>query len=367
MNNFPTLYHKTKSGAIIEWNLSVKGSKVITVWGQINGGKKQTAELICSPKNEGKANETTAEEQAQKEAQAQWKYQLERKYRESIEDAQEVQLLPMLARSKSVTREEKINFPCHIQPKFDGLRCLSYWNEDNTDVLLQSRNGKFYIVPHISEELKKILPHDSILDGELYTHGVTFQTVTSWVKRLQPETSKVCYRCYDCPTSKGIDGKVWEERYKDLKDILGKGSKFISVCDTKKVSNIDEVFEYQAECVADGYEGAILRTFDGLYLFGQRSRHELLKVKTFLEDDFEVIGYKTGLAGTKEENAVVWRCKTKENKEFFVRPSGSIEDRETMLKEAKSYIGKMYNVKYFEKTDDGNLRFPTGLGFKEDR
>jgi len=366
MKKFPTLYHKTKSGAIIEWNLSVDGTKITTVWGQQNG-KKQTAELICTPKNEGRANSTTAEEQALKEAEAQWKFQVERKYRETPDAAEEVQLLPMLARSKSVTRDEKISFPCHIQPKFDGLRCLSYWNDDNTEVLLQSRNGKFYNVPHLKEELKKLLPYNTILDGELYTHGETFQTVTSWVKKLQPETSKICYRVYDCPTCEGIDGRVWEDRYEDLKEIISKGTNFISVCETKKVYNIDEVFEYQSECVAEGYEGAILRTFQGKYLFGHRSKTELLKVKLFIDDEFEIVGYKTGKVGTKEANAVIWNCKIKDGIFCEVRPKGSIVKREEVLKEADKYIGKMYTVKFFEYTDAGNLRFPVGLGFKEDR
>lgn len=364
MKTFPTLYHKSKTGAIIEWNLSVDGSKITTVWGQSNG-KKQTSELICTPKNEGRSNETNAEEQAIKEAEAQWKYQLDRKYRLTPEESEEVILFPMLARSKSVQRDENCSFPCHIQPKFDGLRCMAMW--DNDEIILMSRNGKPYTVPHISEELKSILPKDTILDGELYVHGLSFQSISSWCKRVQPDTAKVCYRVYDCPTCEGINGRIWEERFEDLKDIVGKGSDFISVCETKKVYNMDEVFEYQSECVADGYEGAILRTLNGRYLWGQRSRHELLKVKLFVDDEFEIIGYKSGLQGTKEENAVIWKCKTKTGKEFFARPSGSIEDREEKLKEADKYIGKFYTVKFFEYTDDGNLRFPVGEGFKEDR
>ena len=354
---FPSLYHKSKNGKIIKWNLFVKGSKIVTVWGQLNG-VEQTSELICTPKNEGRSNQTTAEEQAIKEAEAMWKYQLDRKYRESIEDAQEIQLLPMLARSKSVSKDEKIKFPAHCQNKFDGLRCLSYWNHDNTEVILQSRNGKFYNVPHISEELKKILPYDTILDGELYVHGFTFQAITSWVKKLQPDTSKICYRVYDIPQYKGIDGKQWIDRWEDLKSVIKKDSDKIILCETVVVNNMDGVFEFQSKAVAEGYEGGILRIFDGLYLFGQRSRHELLKIKSFLEEDFEIVGYTSGKKGTKEENAIMFICKIKDGVECTVRPRGKISDREDMLKNAKSFLGKIYSVKFFEYTDEGNLRFP---------
>lgn len=366
MKKFPTLYHKSKNGKIIEWNLSVSGDTITTVWGQIDG-KKQIATLICTPKNEGRSNQTSAEEQALKEAEAQHLFQLERKYRLSPDEAEEVILLPMLARSKSISKTEKILFPCHIQPKFDGVRCMCFWNDENTEVLLQSRSGKFYNIPHIASELKMILPHGTILDGELYIHGVGFQTVSSAVKRIQEDTKKVCYRLYDCPTFKGINGNKWIERFEILKSIDLNDSSFISVCDTKTVNNMDEVFEYQAQCLADGYEGAILRTFDGLYLFGHRSKTELLKVKNFIDDEFEIVGWKTGLKGTKEENAIIWFCKTKDGKEFAVRPMGSIEKREEMLKEAKKYIGTMYTVKYFELSDSGTPRFGVGLGWKDDR
>lgn len=364
MKKFAPLYHKTKNGAIIEWNISVKGSKITTTWGQI-GGKIQTSELICEAKNEGRANATTSEEQAIKEAEAMWKYQVELKYRESIEEAEEVQILPMLARSKSITKDENIDFPCHIQPKFDGVRCMAMWDGD--DIILMSRNGKSYNVPHIADELRKMLPKETILDGELYVHGVGFQTVSSLVKRVQPETSKVCYRVYDCPMNKGVTGRMWQDRYEDLKKIVSNGTTRISVCETKEVHNMEEVFEYQGECIADGYEGAILRTLDGKYLFGHRSRSELLKVKNFIDDEFEIVNFCGGKKGTKEENAIMFTCKIKNGSTFNVRPKGKIADREEMFKNGKKYIGKMYTVKFFEYSDEGIPRFPVGLGIHEDR
>ena len=371
MKTYPSLYHKSKTGKTVQWDIKVEGSKIITEWFQLPIGKVQRSEVIATPKNVGRSNETTSEQQAIIEGDAMWKFQIDRKYSDTIEEAQETIFLPMLARSKNFSKDEKIEYPVHVQPKLDGVRCLTYWNDEGTEVLLQSRNGKFYNVPQVAKALSKFLPKDSMLDGELYCHGVGFQTVTSWCKKLQEETKNITYNIYDCPKHYGDYSKPWSERCKDLYEIAEEAETLkldcIVLVGAYECNSSDEVYKWQKSFVSEGYEGAIIRKLDGKYLFGQRSRTELLKVKSFMEDDFEVINYTTGLPGTKEANAVIWCCKTIEGKFFNVRPKGTIKARIEALKDAKSFISKMYSVKFFEYTDDLIPRFPTGEGFKCDR
>jgi DNA ligase-1 len=357
------LYHKSKSGSIWSWSVWTEGNIIKTEHGLLNGAK-QISERVAEAKNVGKANATSDNEQAEAEARSMWTYQRDRKYRESIKAAETDELaLPMLAKSKAFKHGDKLDYPVDVQPKYDGVRCLAFW--ENGEVKLTSRNGKPWIVPHIQKALVKFLPGDCVLDGELYVHGVGFQTITSWVKKLQKNTEQICYHVYDCPEANGVF-LPWEKRLKNLEVILACNSYNNKVClaPTQRVMNEEDILKAEALYVAAGFEGAIIRKLDGTYRYGYRS-NDLLKVKSFMDDEFEVVNYKTGELGTKEANAVIWICRTKDGKEFAVRPRGSVVDREQARKTAMRRLGHLYKVKFFEYTDDGLPRFPVGLGFRD--
>ena len=133
-----TLYHKSKTDAIVQWDIWTEGAVICTKYGQI-GGKMQTARKTATPKNVGRANATTAEEQAILEAKAMHKKRLDAKYSLTIEDAKKEVFLPMLAGSFD-KRKDKVVYPVDVQPKLDGVRCLAYWDGDS--VKLMSRGGK---------------------------------------------------------------------------------------------------------------------------------------------------------------------------------------------------------------------------------
>lgn len=364
MNELPTLYHRGKTGAMIEWKVWVEGDTYIVEWGQI-GGAKQIAKVVCEAKNVGRANSTTPQEQAIFEAKAKWQYQRDRKYRESIEEAKEVVFLPSPARQKVFQwggKEKLLRFPVDVQRKFDGVRCLAY--REGNEVLLISRNGLQWTAPHIAKALADILPEDCVLDGEMYVHGVGFQTITSWVKRLQPETEQVEFHIYDCPEYNGITEESWSVRKQHLAEVMRNAKKPLILTDTYSASSEKEIKTLQKQFVSEGFEGAIVRILTGIYKYGERSNY-VLKVKDFIDAEYEVVGAETGKKGSKEENAVIWICKNKNGDTFSVRPKGSIKDREKAYKTARSRFGQLYKVKFFEYTDDGLPRFPVGLGFRD--
>ena len=82
----PWLYSKTASGAVNVWQCWAQGANVEVRWGQ-EGGALQYASYECHPKNAGRSNSTTAEEQAVKEAVAKFKKQLKKKYFTTREEA----------------------------------------------------------------------------------------------------------------------------------------------------------------------------------------------------------------------------------------------------------------------------------------
>jgi ATP-dependent DNA ligase len=355
---FPRLYHKGKSGTLVQWDIWTEGNTIFVRHGQLNGKIQSTPGIVCEGKNTGKSNETSPEEQAIAEAKSMWIYKLERKYSETQEDAQEEVFLPMLA-GKFTSRKNKIKYPVSVQRKIDGLRCVASWSGDN--VRLMSRSGKDLNLPHIQEELESFLPKGVVLDGELYTHGIPFQTVTSWIKRLQPESKNIQYLVYDCPEYDGVS-KIWTDRLKDLKLLFKEKHNHIELLETNSASNEEEVQKLQKQFVQEGYEGAIIRINDGKYAYGFRS-NDLLKLKSFDDAEFKVIDFDRGVG--KFINIPILICETKEGKTFKVAPKGTQEYRENLLKNIKKFIGKQLTVRYFGVSQDLIPRFPVGVGFRE--
>ena len=82
---FSTLYKKTNTGAIQSWTVSVDDTRIITYHGQHMGKLQKTEDTIKEGKNAGRANATTAQEQANAEAKAKWEKQKKKGYVEHIE------------------------------------------------------------------------------------------------------------------------------------------------------------------------------------------------------------------------------------------------------------------------------------------
>src|SRR3989304_5553014 len=80
---------------------------------------------------------------------------------------------PMLA-APFEDHKHKLVYPVTVQPKFDGVRCLAFRKADGT-IMLQSRGGDPYELPHIQNEISPWLGNGWILDGELYIHGTSLQ------------------------------------------------------------------------------------------------------------------------------------------------------------------------------------------------
>jgi len=84
----PTLYKKTSTGADQMWSIGTYRNVIITQFGQVGGKIQETHDIVKTGKNIGRSNETTAIEQAELEARAQWeKKKTAKGYVESLSDA----------------------------------------------------------------------------------------------------------------------------------------------------------------------------------------------------------------------------------------------------------------------------------------
>ncbi len=189
---FPELYKTMKSGKPSFWRIYVIGDQYFRESGMVGGAVKQYAPVTATPKNVGRANETTPEDQALFEAFSHWKKKKDELYTEG--DAGEVdnvdvgeRLRPMLAETYQDLSVK--SFPYAASRKIDGVRAMAYL--DGNEVVLLSRQGKKYKwMDGIRQALYPILKESGVvLDGEVYSHEIPFSKV-SGAARAENKKSK---------------------------------------------------------------------------------------------------------------------------------------------------------------------------------
>lgn len=361
-----TLYHKGKGGAMYQWTIWTKGPEIHTEHGKV-GGKMTPSMKVAKGKNIGKKNETSPSKQAELEAESMYTHKLERKYSTTPDAADAPVFLPMLAHPFDKVKPAKLTWPADEQPKLNGVRCLARW--EGSSIRLMSRGGKTYEVPHLQEDIAKFLPDDMVLDGEIYIHGATLQQINKLVKKFRPGpdgTARLQLWVYDLFETENTD-MVWKDRRFELVDIFKdvKKAKVKSLIQvpSKPVRTSEEVIAVQNAYIGEGFEGGIVRLLDGKYELGHRSRN-LLKVKSFEDDEFEIVGFTTGRG--KFKGCVIWIVKTKDGQEFKVVPKGTLEDKKDKYKNGKSYLGQMLTVRYAELSEDGiPIGNTVGVGIRD--
>ena len=269
---------------------------------------------------------------------------------------------PMLAH-KYEDRRNKIDFAhAYIQPKLDGVRCLAIRSGDK--ITLLSRQGKpFSGLEHIRNRLLEVMIDGAIWDGELYVHGMPFQSLLSLVKKVQPDSANVEYHVYDT-----VSDRPFEERQDIPQWAIAEqpiSSDPVKIVSTHKVDKFDDVDAYHQWFVERGYEGIMLRWGMDGYKSGYRSEH-LLKVKAFMDEEFEIVDVVPGVG--KESDKGTFVCKTKDGTIFNCRPRGRDDLRAEYLANKSNYISKMLTVEFFEWTTSENPvpRFPVGKAIRED-
>ena len=352
------LYSKTKKGDLQTWVAYTEGDKVCTEHGKLNG-KIQLSKKTAKGKNIGKANETTPEEQAGLQAMSMFRKKMDKGYFLTPEEAlNTIVFLPMGAH-KFDEKKHNLQYPVLAQPKMNGVRCMAHWDGDTVKLL--SRGGKYYNVQHIIDACTKVLPKGQVFDGELYIHGMPLGDINSLVKKPKPGSEKLEFWIYDTFYMDKLDD-TFKVRFDYLLELYHDYIKFplvkVPCCYLNKE---EDVRPAEADYVKQGFEGAIVRDFRGTYELANRSDY-LLKVKSFLDDEFKIIGFCDGEG--KSEGCVIWECITPEGKSFEVVPKGTMEERAEWFKTGNEYIGKWLTVKFQEYSDKKIPCINTGLAIR---
>lgn len=365
---WPQLYAKASTGKIKTWQIGVTLNEddtaiMWTMHGFLDGKKQLKPKPIKIGKNIGKKNETTPYDQALSEALSKHKKQIDKKYIIEIPTAENEPniYLPMLA--KKLTKEP--DFPVLTQPKLNGVRSLNK-KVDPATVNITSRKFKSYneTMPHIRNAVLPLLNVDEYFDGELYRYGWTFQQILRRVKKLRPDSDQVQLWVYDMiPLDlkmKAIDrNHLYHARIPDNHPNIVK-------VESKIANNAEELEEQHRENIGRGFEGTIIRTLDGLYVFDYRSPY-LLKKKDFIDEEFMIVGAEveisaeedpdTGEIIEKEMVVFVFEVNDGTHRTFNARPRGTVADRMRWLSEIDRIKGHFMTVRFLEYSEDN---IPTG-------
>jgi len=360
------LYKRTKTGAIQTWEIIIDGGAYFTKEGQQGGKITQSNPTKCKAKNVGRANETTPETQAIKEAKSKWDKKLKTGYTVDVTNVDNVDMFyePMLAK-KYEDYKDKLTFPCYIQGKLDGIRCVSNFS------CCRSRKGEtFQSTAHIQDLLKPVFELDklAILDGELYNHELNndFSKIQSLVVKkklsiidVMEITDVLQYHVYDVPKFGVYDeSDLFSDRFFAFKKFYDEHPEMhsaVRLVPTYEANSYEEIDDYLDRFLEDGYEGAIIRVNDKYH---NKRSNSLLKYKKFIDEEYKILDIHHG-RGNKANMAAKMRFMSKSGHYFNASIKGKHERLKEILIDKDHYIGKMATVKYFNLTPDKQIpRFP---------
>jgi hypothetical protein len=165
------LYKVDSKGKVRVYFIEQEDEKYRMVTGLLVGNLVRSKWTTAKPKNVGRANETTAEQQADAEIAARYTKKSNEGYFDKLDDATDNPegkfFQVMLAMEWEKVKDKDKSFPLIADPKLDGMRMTESGIENI------SRKGKpIPTVPHIIEDLKDFFKEypNIRLDGEIYNH-----------------------------------------------------------------------------------------------------------------------------------------------------------------------------------------------------
>ena len=400
----PLLEKTNDDGNTYVWQIMFDGEYLITKSGRIDGVKTPHLRLI-EPKG-GKSFQKQAKQDLSKKHQN----KVDQGYSTGDEDEEyEIFKQPMLASILKNFKQIK-RYPVAVQFKYNGERAIvRKESEFEHNVAIRSRTMKVISnLNHLREDMNvffRYLPPGTMLDGELYIHGMNRNKIRSAIgahsgksKKVSPNNKYVQYVIFDIIDKK----KVFEDRIDILKNAYenylenNEKSNFV-ITSTFMAFDQDSMTCFYDMAIDMGYEGTIVRYFGGEC---DGNKHEILtedpissemvesttcdlvikdepfersyyrhgrsvgmfKVKPFFEEEGEIIDIENEEGGDRSLAKLV--LMNPDGVVFRMRPAGTIKKRQEILKNKEKYIGMHYEYKYQEKFESGRPNILGPIGFK---
>lgn len=275
-----------------------------------------------------------------------------------------------------------LSYPTWASPKYDGFRCVI-----NSLGEPMSRNMKPIPNAYVFGKIKEMqLPQ---FDGELLTYTNDkvddFNTVQSKLSSRSgmPDFRYMVFDYWAKPST------VYRERNLVVLDwCTVRGNRRVEPVNQVKIHNEEELLEYEAQCLSQGWEGVMVRDPDASYKFGRSTVKEgiLLKLKRFFDAEAVVVEahelMHNANEATTNELGYTERSSHKANMqgmdtlgkftvrwgdvEFDVGTGFSASQRAEYWQDDSRMVGRSLTFKYQSLGPSGKPRFPVFLGFRHD-
>lgn len=376
MKKFPILYKRTSKGGTQQWQIVSDADSYTTVEGMVNGKLTTNNPHLCQPKNPGKANATTAAQQAEKEAEAKWDKKLKQGYVEDVTAIDSVTFRKPMKGDKWKDRQDEVIFPIDVQDKCNGIRC-----QNEVDAARSTGGEIFHTIPHIRAALSPIFEQwpEAFIDGEAFNYGLRrnlnrlIELVSVMIKpkdltpALLAESEKIVQLHVFDGWGFGTITKdtPYKERHaavtKLIKDL---DSKYLYVLKSTQVDDVRTLLKLLKENKKTGGEGLMVRWGACEYKHG-RSKY-LLKLKHFDDAEFEVLDIQEGNANwTGCAKRVVLKlpapCKGADGKimtSFASNIDGDVPWLRRLFLNRKEVIGEMATCEYQQLSEYGIPQIP---------
>lgn len=303
-----------------------------------------------------------------------------------FKDIDSVPVFECMLAHDGANHESKIVGKKLVEPKLDGVRCLTVVDYENQTVTQYTRNGKILEnFTHITEYLSQYINEfgrSMVLDGEVVSH--TFQDLMKQVHRKDNvEAGDARLVLFDClpmvEFKQGVSVMGLKRRREFLKNWqnIFADSGFIEIVPQREfdldiLTDEIEFKDYNQEMVQAGYEGIMVKDPDSKYECKRSTAW--LKQKPFIEVSLAVTGYEEG-TGRNEGRLGALICEGEDDGKTISVNCGSgfsDSDRSELWAGRDSLVGQVVEVRAdaITQNQDGtySLRFPrfkTFRGFKK--
>jgi len=358
----PRLIFRDLKNQVRQWEICFDGENLITHHG-VSGGVIQEVKRSVSVNNSGR----NIYQQALIEGKKRYQDKIHEGYH--TEGVDTIFKKPMMAEQFD-KHIDKItgDFTLTYQLKIDGERALTSISSMGITRLSRS-NKPIPFQDHLDNEcynLLSLLPYGTVLDGELYKHGIPFEEISSRcsVGRKEPHYDReiIEYWIFDIITPEPMD---YINRYNLMLEAYSK-------CNLTKLvllplytceGNMESIEQHLTYAMSLGYEGIMIKNPNSKYIHGRTCN--LLKVKKFIDEEAVIVDVVSG-SGTEQDCAIFVLYDNVTGRDFPVRPQGTFEQRRYWYSNPNVVLGRYYTYKYFGQRTAGQLpRFPIGMRFRD--
>tara|TARA_B100000212_G_scaffold341843_1_gene326321 strand:- start:384 stop:1652 length:1269 start_codon:yes stop_codon:yes gene_type:complete len=283
-----------------------------------------------------------------------------------------------LANKYNDKTKKKVDFKkdvWYVSRKLDGVRCLVVVDEKGKATSYSRAGKQFHTLSLVEKEIEKLGVKDVVFDGEMCIVNENgdedFQSVMKEISRKNHTIQNGLFQVFDYIPynmfSKGHGNTVtFSQRTLTLhRLLLDNKLNYIKFLEQIPVTSFEELDSLSNTAASKGWEGLMIRKSD---IYKGKRTNDILKIKTFHDDEYKVEGLNFGpfryvKEGKEVEEEMLTAVLIKHKGNTVNVGSGfTIEQRQAYFKQPSSIHGKIITVQYFEESQNQNgdysLRFP---------